>query len=449
MTTTPVHDRDPVRSYPLSWTAVDEATAAVDAAPRAEEVELWVHDAREAVAQIVPSTGRITAAAGGAFGAACRVWEDGAFGSASRTVDGADDVRSLVQEARTTLGRRNVAVRPAPGPAAAPAPAPRRIPAPLDTAAAEHLVRTTAERLRLAGADVQVLLAQQYQWTTATATLGGLRREHHHEQTRVVVRCETAHGAVVEAAEAQRVTDDPGTDALVHRIATALDTLGSPGLPGPAAVPRGLPVVLRPQVAAPVVAGLSWLFSGSTALATPGLARAVGKRLFPSCLHVDDVPHAHPDGPPMVHDDEGVAAGPVVLADEGRLAGFLHSWDTAHRLGHAPNGRGIRMGVGAQPMPRPVALRVAPGRGAMPEDFVELSCRLENLVTMPRAGRIEMIVAGWEVRGGRRIRRIAPFEFHCDLLTYLRKLRGTGTDAQILPLADGALTPSLHFEELP
>lgn len=369
MTTTPAPHERSTPSYPLSWQAVDEACAAVHGVPHADEVELWIHDAREAVAQLVPATGRTTAAAGGAFGAACRLWHGDGFGAASRTVSGTDDVDLLVREAAHAASPQRATARPTPEPTTDDAP--RVQPDPLDTAASERLVHETAARLRAVGADVQVVLAQQYQWITSTATGSGLRRSHYHEQTRVLVRCETRHGALLEAAEAQQITADPGIDALVRRITAALDALDDPDCPDaldcPAAPPPpGLPVVLRPQVAAPLVAGLSWLLSGTTALSTPGLEQAVGRRLFPSCLHVDDVPDAHPDGPPMTFDDEGQPARPVQLVDEGRLVGFLHSWDTARRLGHAPNGRGIRMGVGAQPMPRPIALRVAAAAGSCP-----------------------------------------------------------------------------------
>lgn len=441
---------DPLSSYPLSWVAVHAACAEVDrgdpgAAPAADAVELWVHDAREAVAQRIPATGRVISAAGGAFGASCRVWRGDRFGTASRTVDGPAGIRALIAEADRAAEPGAAPARPDPGRPAAAAGEQNADPPCLDTAAAEDLTQAAATRLAALGAQVQVVLAQQYQWITGTARRDGPRTAQYHEQTRLLVRCETPHGAVVDAAERQVIAADPGLDGLAARVGDALDALAGPG--GPA--PEGLPVLLRPAVAAPLVAGLSWLLSGRTALDTPGLARAVGKRLFPSCLQVDDVPGAHPDGAPLRHDDEGLPAGPVELVDHGRLVGFLHSTDTAARLGHRPNGRGIRMGVGAAPMPRPVALRVAAGLGAIPPDHIELTCRLDNLNTMPRTGQIEMIVAGWEVRGGCRTRRIGPFEFGCDLLRYWRTLRGTGPDPQVLPLADGAAVPSLCFGGLP
>jgi PmbA protein len=63
-------------------------------------------------------------------------------------------------------------------------------------------------------------------------------------------------------------------------------------------------------------------------------------------------------------DDEGQATGRKELIAGGVLRGFLHSLETAHRMGTAPTGNGFRRDFTAPPLPRAGNLVLEPGRGA-------------------------------------------------------------------------------------
>ena len=54
-----------------------------------------------------------------------------------------------------------------------------------------------------------------------------------------------------------------------------------------------------------------------------------------------------------------------------------------------------------------------------------------------------LIAAGWEVKDGQRVRRVAPLELDLPLLETFRALRGVGADLTFFPTADGCGTPTL------
>jgi PmbA protein len=63
-------------------------------------------------------------------------------------------------------------------------------------------------------------------------------------------------------------------------------------------------------------------------------------------------------------DDEGQPTRRKVLIEAGSLAGYLHSLDTAHRMGVKPTGNGFRGGFDSLPLPRPANLVLQPGNHA-------------------------------------------------------------------------------------
>ncbi|WNZ63833.1 metallopeptidase TldD-related protein [Myxococcus sp. MxC21-1] len=201
-------------------------------------------------------------------------------------------------------------------------------------------------------------------------------------------------------------------------------------------------------MAAPLAAGLIWLLRGDVAAATPALARAVGRKVFPSVLSVVDDPN-HPTGTRRVSmDDEGLSTDTLSLVDAGVLRGFLHASDTASRLGAPLNGRGFRTTL-SPPTPEAVNPSLVPGEIAvLPAHYTELVARVETFTTMPRPGTVTVVAGGWEVRDGRRVRRIAPVELELPVLETFRALRGVGTDLTFFPTAEGCGTPTLVFPPL-
>ncbi|MFD7659308.1 metallopeptidase TldD-related protein [Actinosynnema sp. NPDC059797] len=426
-----------------TWDSVTTAHDAYDRAPDADEVELYVHDSTEATTTLEPRTPQFVSVQGRVLAYGCRLWRDGRAAGRGRSVSGLDDLVDLMVETDHAL---NTSGRPTALPHAVRLTPDQRGPdcGPLSMSDVERLAERTATAVRDRGGKVQAVVAHHFYTLMGITTRSGGEAVQYMPTERVQVRCETPHGPITDACGQAAIGPALDISAMVERYADALDALAGPGAPPPA----DLPVVFRPAVAGPLVAGLGWLLTGSTAVDTPGLARAVGKRLFPSCLSADDPGSAEGEHLPVA-DNEGHPVLPVDLVRDGRLVGFLHSARTASALDVPRNGRGLRMGIPGMPEPTPIRFRVAADRGHVPDDHVELSCRLDTMNPMPRTGQIELIAAGWVVRGGKRISRVAPFEFRCDVLRYWRQLIGTGHDPVRLPGANESTTPSLVFRGLP
>ncbi|NVJ07072.1 TldD/PmbA family protein [Myxococcus sp. AM001] len=305
----------------------------------------------------------------------------------------------------------------------------------------KHFIDTAVPQ----GSVVQAALLTQVSMWRALVRASGERRARAEWREELFVRCETPRGAVVDAVAFPEAAEDDAVIApLRHRLAEAVEALTGPAEP----LDRGLPLVLRPAVAAPLAAGLLWLLRGDVAAATPALARAVGRKVFPSVLGVVDDPN-HPTATRRVSmDDEGLSTDSLSLVEAGVLRGFLHASDTASRLGAPPNGRGFRIAL-SPPSPEAVNPFLVPGATAvLPADYTELVARVETFTTMPRPGTVTLVAGGWEVRDGRRVRRVAPVELELPVLETFRALRGVGTDLTFFPTAEGCGTPTLVFPPL-
>jgi len=426
-----------------SWRCAHWAHEAIDAAKDVQELEIWLHDTAELSCSIEPATGALTTVRGGATGFACRVWVDDRCGWMARTVADVDDLTRLVLQARQAATRHGV---PLAIPAYAASTTRPQLPL-ADGLSGPQIIdaaRSAARQLTAAGAAVQAVIANRYQTIAGPITLSGCDAAEYYEDERLMVRCETAVGAVSDALSRMTHEGTLDTAPLLSRLIDALDTVAAPGQ----SPPTDLPVVLRPHVAAPVGAALAWLLSGNTALQHDSITRMLDRQVFPTCLQVTDPGTAEGESMRSI-DDEGCAVEPLTLIDKGRPVTLLHSNETARALGHTPNGRGFRFGLPTQPAGVPVRLTVAPGQGRFPADFLELSCLVDNLSTMPMAGRLELIVAGWVVRDGQRRHRVAPFELNAGVLDLLRLLIATGDDPQRLPAAAESTLPSLALRRLP
>ncbi|QRN95004.1 TldD/PmbA family protein [Archangium violaceum] len=403
------------------------------------EAELFLTASRRLSLEYEARTGDSTLARGESLWGAGRVWRGEESGFAALPVGGPEDLRRVLGAATRRLG---VGSR-APGLVSPPPAGPW--PPELPELSAERMSRLAEQLARTVvppGVVVQAeVLAQSATWT-ALVRGEGIFQTGLSSREEAFVRCETSRGAVVDAV-ASPSGDAWDLAALRARLTEAVEALEGPA----EAVSPGLPLVLRPAVAAPLVAGLAWLLRGDVAASSPALARAVGKKAFPSVLSVEDGP-LHPLGTQRREtDDEGLFARRVRLVDEGRLVGFLHSAATAARLGVEPNGRGLRSEA-SPPAPSPLNLFVVPRGDALPERYTELVARIETFTTMPRPGLVTLVAGGWEVEAGRRVRRINPVELSLPVLETFRALRGVGTDLAFFPTAEGCGTPTLVLPPL-
>ena len=244
------------------------------------------------------------------------------------------------------------------------------------------------------------------------------------------MRAETVRGAIVDAIAAPALDGALRLDGVVQRFADAAHTLAGEGR----GLDATLPVLLRPSVAAPAVAALARLLHGDVAAASPGLVRALGKKLFPSVLTMrDDASHAL-GATHRAFDDEGTLCEDVVLVAEGHLRGFLHA------------GRAFLDRERGELQIQPLNLHLAPRALQLPAAYNELSVRLETFTTSPRAGVVTLIAGGWIVRDGLRTERLAPMELEFPVLGAFRALCGVSDDLQFFPAHGGVGTPSLLFE---
>lgn len=416
------------------------ARAELDAFSRGQAsltAELFLTAGRRLSLEYEVASGAFTLSRGESLSAAARVWEGERSGYAVLLVgEPADFGRVLA----TALRRMGPGAPPpvAPGSSGMLSPSLPELSSDRMLRQAERLARTVLPP----GVVVQAtVLAQAEDWSVLLRGDGGFQ-EGRASREQAFVRCETSRGAVVDAVASPRA-EDWDVASLRDRLAGAVEALEGPA----EAVDASLPLVLRPAVAAPLVASLGWMLRGDVVASTPALPRAVGKKPFPSVLSVEDAP-LHPLGTQRRSvDDEGTPTRPLRLIDEGRLQGFLHSAATAARLGMEPNGRGLRF-EDAPPSPSPVNLFVVPRGDALPERYTELVARVETFTTMPRPGTVTLVAGGWEVHEGRRVRRVAPVDLSLPVLETFRALRGVGADLAFFPTAEGCGTPSLVLPPL-
>ena len=396
------------------------------------EVEVWVVARAVRTGEAALRTGSWTQSRGFWTSAAARVWQGDGCGWACAPVSESEAIGRLIEVA----ARRAASGGRAPYPRNVDGPFEGSWPTSLPPFRGAAVAELAAQGIRAAGTVQAALLRDEVSWTALARAGEPVRRSFTH-RTGAYLRCETERGALLHGASLHpgRVWDP---SAMGARMAD--EVLVLKGLAGTPA--SDLPLVLRPRVAAPLVSALGWVLRGDVAAATPGLVRGLGKKLFPACLSVSDHPR-HPLSPARYEvDGEGRTVEPLDLIEAGRLVAFLHSTETAVPLGHTPNGRAFRS-ESAPPVPAPTNLFVVPGSGELPRDFTELVVRVENFNPTPRPGRVAVIAGGWEVRGGQRIRRVAPIDLELPTIEAFRALTAVGADLEFFLTSDGCGTPSL------
>jgi len=107
-------------------------------------------------------------------------------------------------------------------------------------------------------------------------------------------------------------------------------------------------------------------------------------------------------------DDEGQPTRRKVLIDSGVLTGYLHSLETAQRMGENPTGNGFRGGFESLPLPRPGNLVLQPGRNdpgtwtRAPGALVLVDDILGAHTMNPVSGDFSVGASGFICEGGRR-----------------------------------------------
>ncbi len=115
---------------------------------------------------------------------------------------------------------------------------------------------------------------------------------------------------------------------------------------------------------------------------SPAYRGAVGKKIAPNNITVVDDPTLPFQRGSYFFDDEGVAAAPTTLVQNGVLTGYLYDRTTALREGKTSNGHGRRERFSDRPFPRMSNLYIAPG----PDDPAEIVKSLERGLFVTRMG---------------------------------------------------------------
>jgi PmbA protein len=369
-----------------------------------------------------------------------RAWRGGKHAVVEGRVFAPEELSSLVESALSRAGSGTPLPLPAPHPEQS---LPSRPAGGLEGARVARRAGELVDALTPCGGRFQALLCQQQEAFQVIADSAGSRGLEWLPHEQLSVRWEMPSGGVADGAGAPVLDGSWSLTPLVERLRDALGTLAEPG----SAPEPSLPWVLRPPVAAPLVAGLAGLLRGDVGAQVAALRQSLGRQVFPSVLTLLSEPR-HPAAP--VHrseDDQGTPAASLALVRDGRLQTFAHSAESAAALGCPPNGCAWASEEQG-PTPGLLNAHVAPREGALPEDRLELTARVETFTLQPSAGVVAMIVAGWEVRGGQRQRRVAPFEVTLPLLATWRRLRGVGADLSFLPTVEGCGTPTLIFPPL-
>lgn len=119
--------------------------------------------------------------------------------------------------------------------------------------------------------------------------------------------------------------------------------------------PRSLPtgryrIVFDPRVARGLVGHIVSAINGSAiARGTSFLKDRMGEPILPSGIDLRDEPLLARRAGSRAFDGEGVAAAPLTLVEDGRLATWLLDTATARELGLSTNGRASRSGGGVSP----------------------------------------------------------------------------------------------------
>jgi TldD protein len=110
---------------------------------------------------------------------------------------------------------------------------------------------------------------------------------------------------------------------------------------------------------------------------------------------------------PVYADDEGTPAEDVVMIDRGRLAGFMHSRETAARMGQAPTGNARAYGPHDEPLVRMRNTVILPGDSTLEQMIEGVDDGYLLLAHVQRPGRYDHRVHVRRLAGLRDPRRHA------------------------------------------
>ena len=257
----------------------------------------------------------------------------------------------------------------------------------------------------------------------------------------VVMVAEDVHGDPIELME---VVSGLGSladiDWSVRALAPRLETLHSHLQAKRQAVPaRGgeQTVVLSADLAGMLAHEAMGHPCEADAVLAGGIAGTLrGKRVASELVTMVDLAHHYAGQEvmcPVYVDDEGTPAVDVTMIDRGVLTGFMHSRETAARLGEAPTGSARAYGPDDEPLVRMRNTAILPGTQTL-EQLVQgveegyLLLETSNGQADATTEFMFGINLGYEIRGGRLGRAIRDTTVSGSALKVLGAVDGVGSE---------------------
>ncbi|WP_088279397.1 TldD/PmbA family protein [Ideonella sp. A 288] len=136
---------------------------------------------------------------------------------------------------------------------------------------------------------------------------------------------------------------------------------------------------------------------------------------------------------PVYVDDEGSAGRDVVMIDRGRLTGFMHSRETAARLGQAPTGNARAYNPDDEPLVRMRNTVILPGSATLPQmiegvDDGYLLLRTGNGQADATTEFMFGITLAYEIRGGKVGRAVRGTTLSGSAIQVLKSVDAVGDE---------------------
>ncbi len=202
-------------------------------------------------------------------------------------------------------------------------------------------------------------------WHTITAQNGSVRQRGRE------VRAGQAGFELVEAT--------PAADFSLKAAERAVSLLSAP------AAPAGtFPAIFHPSIAGLLVhEALGHNIEADHVLAGQSILDGkLGTRVAADCITVVDDSTVPGSWGSFRYDSEGVPGGRRVIVENGVLKGFLHSLETAGKMGVAPNGSARADGFSHRPIVRMSNTMILPGQSSLEELIADI-----DLGILLRAGQ--------------------------------------------------------------
>ncbi|QRO02854.1 TldD/PmbA family protein [Archangium violaceum] len=317
-------------------------------------------------------------------------------------------------------------------------------PAPSDGTREAEVVRRLVDTARAAGAAHLDVLLREVDQRVLISRETHLVEDRRRYALLEVKAFHTTEGGLAELWRCAAHPDGgrlyaalPELESLVERMVRQLQE-HSPAVPCPTGP---LPVVFPPGAASACffheVCGHP-LEGDVVARGGSYLSRRLGQRVAEPFVSISDDPTDGHGALVYTCDDEGHAAQPVPLLQEGCVGSPLLDERSASELGRAPNGHGRRVGFKHPPLPRMAHTRVEPHQGHLEALLADIPHGLLVRHLTPRhmnllSGDFSFyIVEAQEIREGRPGRFVSPGILEGNGLAALAGIDALGGDLQNL-----------------